>query len=217
MTVLPTNIMQDVLGDTIGQLIGRGHNLGRCLEEMHFPGNNLQQQFLLLLLTACRGHSGVNNSPFRASPVVRGMSKYSRIKYTGHASQRRVCHKHISLISLSYERTSYRHASHRRVSHGLASCGCAILVFLSRGPVSLSRMLLMCISQACIVRLPCLSWPHPELRPRPTGRPIVFPDTSRSLPLPTQCDQTCPPFQYVITWCTELAHDQRKAEASQLK
>jgi len=33
----------------------------------HFGGNNVEQQLLPLLLTACRGHSGMNKSPFRAS------------------------------------------------------------------------------------------------------------------------------------------------------
>jgi hypothetical protein len=30
-------------------------------------GNNVEQQLLPLILTACRGHSGVNKSPFRPS------------------------------------------------------------------------------------------------------------------------------------------------------
>ena len=42
-----------------------------------FEDNNVDQQRLLLMLTACKGHSGVNKSPFRASQVVRGMTKGS--------------------------------------------------------------------------------------------------------------------------------------------
>jgi hypothetical protein len=44
----------------------------------HFGSNNVEQQLLSLILTACRGHSGVNKSPFRASQVVRGMPERSR-------------------------------------------------------------------------------------------------------------------------------------------
>ena len=120
---------RDVSGDTI--------RVGAC-KRCTSQATNLQQQLLLLLLTPCRGHSGVNNSPFRASQVVSGMFKCSRIKYTGHASERRVSHKYISLVSLSYGRTSYRHASHRHASHGRASYERAFLVGLSRRPVSLA-------------------------------------------------------------------------------
>jgi hypothetical protein len=42
-------------------------------------GNNVEQQLLPLMLTACRGRSGVKRSPFRASQVVRGMPECSRI------------------------------------------------------------------------------------------------------------------------------------------
>jgi hypothetical protein len=47
------------------------------LEPGHFGGNNVEQQLLPLIPTACRGHSGVNKSPFRASQVVRGMPECS--------------------------------------------------------------------------------------------------------------------------------------------
>jgi hypothetical protein len=35
----------------------------------HFEGNNVGQQLLPLMLTACRGDAGVTRSPFRASQV----------------------------------------------------------------------------------------------------------------------------------------------------
>jgi hypothetical protein len=36
----------------------------------HFRGNNVEQQLLPLILTACRGHSGVNKNPFRAARAI---------------------------------------------------------------------------------------------------------------------------------------------------
>ena len=44
------------------------------VESGHFGGNNVEQHLLTLILTACRGRSGANRSPFRAA---RGMPEGS--------------------------------------------------------------------------------------------------------------------------------------------
>jgi len=52
--------------------------LSHTVSTGHFGGSNVEQQLLPLILTACRGHSGVNKSPFRASHAVRGMPECSQ-------------------------------------------------------------------------------------------------------------------------------------------
>jgi len=51
----------------------KSYNSSWMVRPRHFRGNNVEQQLLTLILTACRGHSGVKRSPFRASRAIIGV------------------------------------------------------------------------------------------------------------------------------------------------
>ena len=81
---------------TYGQLLavqGSQHRTVGAIDPGHFRGNNVEKQLLPLKLTVCKGHSGLNKSPFRAFQVVGGTPEcsYQRRPYLSVAFILREC------------------------------------------------------------------------------------------------------------------------------